>query len=266
MTLGEKLRLARIEAGLSQRRLCGDTITRNMLSQIENGTAKPSMTTLQVLAQRLGKPVSYFLQEDAVDSPNHSTMTAARQAFDAGDDAAAANVLKQYTPPDELYDREHRLLSILTKLNLAQTALTQGRCLYARELLEAAGQLGADFSYYTPELERRRLLLLSKVPGQRVSLPSLDEELLLRAQAALTFGDPKRCSALLEAVETQSQPQWHLLRGQACLKTGDYAAAVPFLLAAEAAYPKETAPLLEHCFRELGDYQQAYFYACKQRR
>ena len=43
MELGEKLRQARMEAGLSQRQLCGDVITRNMLSQIENGAARPSM-------------------------------------------------------------------------------------------------------------------------------------------------------------------------------------------------------------------------------
>ena len=46
MTLGEKIRQARLEAGLSQRQLCGDTVTRNMLSQIENGSARPSMDTL----------------------------------------------------------------------------------------------------------------------------------------------------------------------------------------------------------------------------
>ena len=40
MELGEKLRLARLEAGLSQRALCGDEITRNMLSRIENGAAR----------------------------------------------------------------------------------------------------------------------------------------------------------------------------------------------------------------------------------
>ena len=34
--LGQRLKEARIEAGLSQRQLCGDTITRNMLSQIES--------------------------------------------------------------------------------------------------------------------------------------------------------------------------------------------------------------------------------------
>ena len=61
--MGQLLRQARQEAGLSQRALCGDRITRNMLSQIENGTARPSMATLQYLADALGKPVSYFLGE-----------------------------------------------------------------------------------------------------------------------------------------------------------------------------------------------------------
>ena len=54
MSLGEKLRQARLEAGLSQRALCGEEITRNMLSQIEHGTARPSMDTLRALALRLG--------------------------------------------------------------------------------------------------------------------------------------------------------------------------------------------------------------------
>ena len=66
MELGEKLRDARLEAGLSQRQLCGDVITRNMLSQIENGSARPSMPTLQYLASRLGKSVGYFLEEETV--------------------------------------------------------------------------------------------------------------------------------------------------------------------------------------------------------
>ena len=39
-----------------------------------------------------------------------------------------------------------------------------------------------------------------------------------------------------------------------------------FLQAAETVYPEEAIPLLEICFRELGDYQKAYQYACKQRR
>lgn len=64
MTMGEKIRHCRLEAGLSQRQLCQGIITRNMLSQIENGSAKPSLATLHALAARLGQNVQYFLDED----------------------------------------------------------------------------------------------------------------------------------------------------------------------------------------------------------
>ena len=74
MELGQLLKQARLDAGLSQRQLCGDTITRNMLSQIENGSARPSMETLRYLAGRLGKPISFFLNEEAA-SPNQTLLS-----------------------------------------------------------------------------------------------------------------------------------------------------------------------------------------------
>ena len=63
MSIGSRIKAARLEAGLSQRQLCAEHMTRNMLSQIESGSANPSMKTLQYLAQQLGKPVSFFLEE-----------------------------------------------------------------------------------------------------------------------------------------------------------------------------------------------------------
>ena len=110
MELGEKLRLARLESGLSQRQLCGEEITRNMLSLIEHGSAKPSMKTLQYLSSRLGKSVSYFLEETAVVSPNQGVMAAARQLFDAGKYSEANQALEDYRSPDEIYDREKEIL------------------------------------------------------------------------------------------------------------------------------------------------------------
>ena len=74
MELGKRLKEVRLAQGLSQRQLCGDEITRNMLSQIENGSAKPSMDTLRYLANRLGKPISYFLGEETVTSRPRSSV------------------------------------------------------------------------------------------------------------------------------------------------------------------------------------------------
>jgi len=107
MELGEKLKTARQEAGLSQRQLCGDVITRNMLSQIEHGTARPSMETLRYLASRLGKPLSWFLEEDTAVSSNQALMEQVRKA-DAGQ---AWLLLKTFHHPDLLLEWESTVVS-----------------------------------------------------------------------------------------------------------------------------------------------------------
>lgn len=264
MELGEKLRQARLESGLSQRQLCGDEITRNMLSQIEHGTAKPSMKTLQYLASRLGKTVSYFLEETAVVSPNQQIMDSARRLFDAGDSAAAARTLEAYQSPDPVYDREKDLLWVLAHLSLARQAIEENRQLYALELLKKAE---TPTAYCAEDLHRQRLLLQGRIRGQSVcqDLPSLDEELLLRAEDALRTGNPQRAAHLLDAMELHSSPRWHLLRGDAYFAEKDWRNAARCYHGAETAYPKETALQLERCYRELEDYKRAYEYACKQK-
>ena len=264
MELGEKLRQARMEAGLSQRQLCGEEITRNMLSLIENGSAKPSMKTLQYLAARLGKNVSYFLEETAVTSPNRQVMESARQHYDAGDWGAAMEALGDYREPDPVYDRERGVLYVSACLELARVAMEEGRGRYAFQLLEKAD---VPTAYCREELQRKRLLLLGRLGEERVSdrLPGLDEELLLRGQEAFDQGQIPRAEALLEAVQCQSTPRWNLLRGQCCLVKEDYGAAVRYLHQAEGVYPRQTAPKLEQCYREMQDYKRAYEYACKQK-
>lgn len=264
MELGEKLRQARLEAGLSQRQLCGEEITRNMLSLIENGSARPSMKTLQLLASRLDKPVSYFLDETAVLSPNQEIMTAARRAYDTADYASALEALSAYRTPDPVYDRETDLLLCLCHLALAELALHDRRERYALELLEKAARPTA---YCAEDLERRRLLLLGRIRGQQVSsrLPSLDEELLLRAEEALALQNPVRAAHLLDAVETQTSPRFFLLRGEAFLASKDWENAAKCLEKAENDYPAQVIPKLEQCYRELQDYKRAYEYACKQK-
>ncbi len=268
MTLGEKIRQARLEAGLSQRQLCGEEVTRNMLSQIENGAAKPSMTTLSYFAARLGKTVSYFLEEDAVCSPNQDVMARARAAVLADDGQSAAELLEKYRSPDPVFDTEYQLLCRLAALAAAKAALQNGQTLYAAQLLEEQGEFTDG---YCPEsLERERLLLLSRArPQQRreicEKLPSIDEELRLRAWDALDRGDLDRAVALLEACGEQGVPQWNYLRGEVYLAQGQAAAAAGCYHAAEAALPEKCAPRLERCYRELGDFKQAYYYACRQR-
>ena len=250
--------------GLSQRELCGEEITRNMLSLIENGAAKPSMRTLQYLAGRLGKSVSFFLEEKAAVSPNQAVMEKARELYREGDFAGAAETLADYQEPDGIYDPEKGILWALVHLQLAETAIDQGRERYALELLDKAK---VDAAYLGEELTKKRLLLMGRIGGQKVAkdLPGLDEELLLRAKEALDAGELTRAAKLLDAAEKQSAPEWQMLRGRICFAQKKYKNAVRCFHGAEKKWPEQTAKWLEECYRELGDYKMAYEYACKQK-
>lgn len=159
MELGEKLRLARQQAGLSQRQLCGNTITRNMLSQIESGRAKPSMATLQVLAGRLGKTVGFFLEEDVAVSVNIGQMQAARQAFSNRDHGRVLEILQGYTQPDELFDQECGYLKALSTIARGKELLEEGNAAQAVPLLE---QVDRSSIYYREDMERQRRMLLGR--------------------------------------------------------------------------------------------------------
>ena len=258
MDLGQRLKQARLDAGLSQRQLCQDTITRNMLSQIENGSARPSMDTLRILAGRLQKPISYFLEEQVV-SPNQAIITKAR----ALPPRQVLDLLEDYRAPDPVFDPERYLMEALGCMELAQLALEEKRLGYAVELLEQAKAAGSCTPYYTPELERQRLLLCYRAgvsPEKLLPLlPDSTDEFLLRAHAEK---DPQRSGQILDAAPAKT-PAWHYLRGEACLAQKDFkAAAEHFTQAPESS---RVYARLEECYRELEDYKQAYFYACKQR-
>jgi transcriptional regulator with XRE-family HTH domain len=159
MELGEKIRQARLEAGLSQRALCGDVITRNMLSQIENGSAKPSMSTLQHLAKGLGKPVGFFLEEQSILSPNPQIMLDARQAYAKKDHSKVLTLLEGYQSPDPLFDEEWHYLCALSALALAEEQISGNDWMAAVPLLEGVHR---GSIYYRTDMERRRKQLLQQ--------------------------------------------------------------------------------------------------------
>ena len=262
MELGQKLKQTRLEQGLSQRQLCGDAITRNMLSQIENGTAQPSMDTLRYLAGVLGKSMGYFLEEEAVTSPNQQIMARARQAFERQDWEGVPAILEQYIAPDPVFDWEMHYLSALSRLCLADKVLQEGKTAYAETLLAQAAPDGAQTPYYTRQLEQRRLLLLFAARPDRARelyrlLPPEPDRTLLLAAA-----QPDRAAAILDA-DPQDRPGWHLLRGDAYYHEKAYALARQHY--EKAPQTRQTLEKLEVCCRELEDYKAAYDYACKLR-
>lgn len=258
MDLGAKLRQARLEKGLSQKELAGDRITRNMLSLIENGSASPSMETLRYLATALGKPLSFFLEEDL--SANQKCILSARSL----PPQKALDALKAYEAPDPLLDPEYYLLTALSALALARQAAQEGKRGYCKELLSQAAEATKKTPYCTDALTRQRLLIAFLLePDQAKALSPLlpeDASCQLRAAAYLQEGNAEAC---LNVLTGQSGKMADLLRAEAYFSKKDYVSA----LKCYKMLPEDSQPFhrMELCCRELKDYEQAYHFACLQR-
>ncbi|MEK5379942.1 helix-turn-helix domain-containing protein [Niallia sp. FSL W8-0635] len=61
--LGERIRALRKQKKMTLEALAGDRLTKGMLSQIENNKAKPSMESLEYIAERLGVEVTELLEK-----------------------------------------------------------------------------------------------------------------------------------------------------------------------------------------------------------
>lgn len=256
MMLGQRIKEARLASGLSQRALCGDRLTRNMLSQIENGSARPSMGTLEYLARRLDKPISYFLDEQQGSSPNAACMDSARTALEAEDLPALRQALDAFREPDGMFGEEKKLLEFIWHLRRGEQAIREDAPAYAVTLLRRAEAL--EGLYITAELHSRCRVLLG-LAGEPVAA-DCDEILLLRAAQA---DAPQRRLEILSASENREDPRWNLLRGEALFALERYGEAADCYRKCEQT--RQVFARLEICSRELGDYKSAYEYACRQR-
>ena len=71
-TLGKRIKEARLAKKMTQSEVVGDFITRNMLSQIESGSATPSVKTLESLCKVLEiEPNALLPDENAPDAEGY---------------------------------------------------------------------------------------------------------------------------------------------------------------------------------------------------
>ena len=87
VTLGERVRAARRELGLSQAQLAGEELTKGFISQVEAGLVRPSLRSLQIIAARLGRGIEYFVGDQPLTSTKrvHYHRVAAEAAAERSD-------------------------------------------------------------------------------------------------------------------------------------------------------------------------------------
>ena len=174
--LGQRIKEARLAKKMTQTEVVGSFITRNMLSQIESGTAVPSVKTLTYLAQVLELPPSVLLPDAADDSADNSvagqststpvipedasSLYRAKEAYLAGDDTAAYELITSIEEASTLFDEAQALFARVA-LRMATDRHSNENFLETLDLAKAAATAATKGLYASPELKSQALLLLS---------------------------------------------------------------------------------------------------------
>ena len=290
MTLGQKVRAARMERSLTQKQLVGDQITRNMLSKIENDSATPSVRTLEYLASRLGLPAGYFLSE-LQEAPDEipDGLSAMRKAYREGRYKDCMKLLDE--DREACATDEGFLLRSKSACAAAHEALAVSDYDAAKEYADDADYYNKQGIYYSAQIDAEMSLILAECAlavdisefeeNEREYLRAVKEisyaqrYRLAKAEFLLRSNKADEAAAVLDAIgnEPASETSAYLyLRGRIALDAGDTAEAAKLLGAAEdKCAPGDRLMLsiysaLEAVYNSLEDYRLAYKYASMQLR
>ncbi len=188
MNIGKRIRQLRLSKLMTQADLAGDQITRNMLCNIERGTALPSLPTAMYLAGRLGIPVGLLLAEEGGEFPYRKMieMPNIRRAFAAGDFTGCLSLLHSSFPAER--DDELSLLCAEAEFGAARNAFEEGRFRRAAAAFDRGVTAAGQTVYDTDSLRARTAVYFRYLSG--VS-PTLSSDILPENEVAgaRAFGD-----------------------------------------------------------------------------
>ena len=289
MNLGEKIKAARLERHMTQKDVVGDYITRNMLSKIENGSATPSVKTLEYLAGVLGLPAGYFMNDSNGDELTPGSVASARNHFRDGEYEGCVQVLEGLDMEGG-YKDEAMLLLARAKISLSKKAMIDGRYEEATRLArEASGAMRTPCITPQPSAPRRCCWW----PGAPWSFRGISRRrwtiirppIRIRAWANFT-GSPWRNTTLIRAIWRMPGRKWTALpvcprppalpisccRAAWSSKDNQFDQAAKQLEKAEQLarttgsnyFMSSLYAMLEQCYREMDDFKKAYHYASMQ--
>ena len=284
MKIGEKIKKLRTEKLMTQSELAGTAITRNMLSQIENGVARPSLETVQYLAMRLNVSPGYLLAEG-----NDEQIYLKYREI--------ANIKRAYISEDYRICRDMCLHAESNSDD--EIGMILAECCFEIGVEEFyAGNLRSACTYFDEAIENcaatiyRTETLLGKaglyfqymrilsatldsniVDDEEINLyPALTDDLSRYLFAAIHIDRAIREHAKLPDFRTfslnPSGAYYLLLEAEAWMREGNYTAAFHHLHSLLTDQYLIAEPILyvvfcdlEICCRELNDYKRAYEYS-----
>lgn len=277
MRIGEKIKKLRTAKLMTQSELAGTEITRNMLSRIENGVAKPSMETLYYIASRLNVSPGFLLAEGADEEIyfKHNEIVGAKSAFVNGDFRIGRDICLHAESAD---DDEIRMILAECDLAIAVEEFNDGNlraaCEYFDEAVETCEKTVYRTDYviavaevYFRYMRRISATLSSNVLEENVNrYPSLTDAFCRYIYAMERMEESSEEETVL--IAEKDSPLTVHYEATLAMRRGNFAVAYEFLrllLMSEKPIPKPMLYFvfcdLEICCREVEDFKGAYEYS-----
>jgi len=155
--LGKKIKEARIAKKMTQNEVVGDFITRNMLSQIESGTATPSVKTLEYLSRVLDVPLAQLIPDQREDAL--LLLDRAKKFLIHGFYDRVLEMEDEY--PDQLEDEFSAIFS-LASLYLSRKYFSEGNYREAARFAQKSMEYSEKGIYANTMIKTESIMLLNK--------------------------------------------------------------------------------------------------------
>lgn len=269
LEIGKRIRELRLSLGLTQSQLTDGYMTRNMLSLIESGTALPSLESAEYIANRLNVPLSYLLSGNT-EVPLIKKDTYAdtlRELFASGNYEACIDALTDI----EEENFETAYIFAYSCFYRGKELAEHGSFAEAERLLKTSLEKCKETVYDTTHVEAVAPLYLAIVSNFQSPLLELDTDSYehlhhnayeyelykyITADYNFDFSTP----VLKLHIEAKSLIKKYrfteaisLLKKIEEMKKDSYHAFVFFGVYTD----------LENCYKQLGDFENAYRYSSK---
>ena len=284
MNIGEKIKKLRTAKMMTQAELAGTAITRNMLSQIENGVARPSLDTVQYIAARLNVSPGYLLAEghDEQVYLKYREIANIKRAYMA-EDYRICRDMCLHAESDG--DDEIHLILAECDLEIGIEEFNAGNlrnaCIYFDEAIEncAATVYRTETVLAKAGLYFHYMRMISAtldsnvVDGDEINLyPALTDDvsryLFVASHIGRALRENEPIPDFRKIPMNEGGAYYLLLEAQEWVRKGEFASAFQNLHGLLTDQHLISEPMLyfmlcdlEICCRELGDYKRAYEYS-----
>jgi transcriptional regulator with XRE-family HTH domain len=117
-SLGQRIRRARLQRGLTLAQVAGEDFSRAFLNQVEMGRSQPSTRVLRVIASRLGEPLDYLL--GGQQQEQELALERARLALRRGGARAALDLVAPLLDQPSTLGSDARLCAAAALVSLAR--------------------------------------------------------------------------------------------------------------------------------------------------